>query len=105
MSTNEKPYEELRSARWFGAEDIRAFGHRSRAMQMGYDAEDWMGKPIIGIPVHLANDIVREAHEMTAFEDSVEEEVTKGGTIIGLYPATTERTQAKFKAWRQTNNR
>jgi dihydroxy-acid dehydratase len=49
MSTNKKEYDELRSARWFGAEDIRAFGHRSRAMQMGYDAEDWMGKPIIGI--------------------------------------------------------
>ena len=49
MTTKNKKYEDLRSARWFGAEDIRAFGHRSRTMQMGYDAEDWMGKPVIGI--------------------------------------------------------
>ena len=63
MSTNEKPYQELRSARWFGAEDIRAFGHRSRAMQMGYDAEDWMGKPIGenngGVEVYN-DDVIRE---------------------------------------------
>lgn len=49
MTTKNKKYEDLRSARWFGPEDLRAFGHRSRAMQMGYDAEDWMGKPVIGI--------------------------------------------------------
>jgi hypothetical protein len=29
----------------------------------------------------------------------------KWETIIGLYPATTEQTQAKFKAWRQANDR
>ncbi len=28
---------------------MRAFGHRSRAMQMGYDVEDWKGRPVIGI--------------------------------------------------------
>ena len=27
---------DLRSARWFAPDDLRAFGHRSRAMQMGY---------------------------------------------------------------------
>ncbi len=42
-------YETLRSYRWFGVRDLRAFGHRSRALQMGYDAEDWAGKPVIGI--------------------------------------------------------
>jgi len=49
VTTKNKKYEDLRSARWFGAKDIRAFGHRSRTMQMGYDAENWMGKPVIGI--------------------------------------------------------
>ena len=39
----------LRSARWFGPADLRSFGHRSRAMQMGYAPEEWAGKPIIGI--------------------------------------------------------
>ncbi len=40
---------ELRSARWFAPDDLRAFGHRSRAMQMGYAPEDWVGKPVIAI--------------------------------------------------------
>ena len=39
----------LRSARWFGPADLRSFGHRSRAMQMGYAPEEWTGKPIIAI--------------------------------------------------------
>jgi dihydroxyacid dehydratase/phosphogluconate dehydratase len=46
--TRRKP-EELRSYRWFGVEDMRAFGHRSRTLQMGYDYEDFAGKPVIGI--------------------------------------------------------
>ena len=46
---NKKTYEQFRSYRWFGVDDLRAFGHRSRTMQMGYDSVDWMGKPVIGI--------------------------------------------------------
>jgi dihydroxy-acid dehydratase len=49
MTTRRKGPEELRSYRWFGPDDLRAFGHRSRAMQMGYGHEDWAGKPIIAI--------------------------------------------------------
>jgi dihydroxy-acid dehydratase len=41
--------EQLRSHRWFGAGDLRAFGHRSRAKQMGYAAADFAGKPVIAI--------------------------------------------------------
>jgi len=44
-----KTYEEFRSARWLGAKDLRAFGHRSRTKQMGFSAEDYAGKPVIGI--------------------------------------------------------
>ena len=40
---------ELRSARWFAPDDLRAFGHRSRIMQMGYAPEDWVGRPVIAI--------------------------------------------------------
>jgi dihydroxy-acid dehydratase len=43
-----KTLSELRSRRWFGVDDLRAFGHRSRARQMGYDEGDW-DRPIIGI--------------------------------------------------------
>ena len=44
-----KKLEELRSQRWFGATDLRSFGHRSRMLQMGYERDDFMGKPVVGI--------------------------------------------------------
>src|SRR5258708_34969131 len=47
--TRKKTPAELRSARWFAPDDLRAFGHRSRAMQMGYAPEDWVGRPVIAI--------------------------------------------------------
>ena len=40
---------ELRSYRWFGRDDLRSFGHRSRAKQAGFSAEDISGKPVIAI--------------------------------------------------------
>jgi dihydroxy-acid dehydratase len=46
---NRKRPEDLRSHRWLGVADMRSFGHRSRLRQIGYDAEDWQGKPVIGI--------------------------------------------------------
>ncbi|PZW47044.1 dihydroxyacid dehydratase [Humitalea rosea] len=46
--TRKRP-EELRSHRWFGTDDIRAFGHRSRMLQMGLSESDFRGKPVIGI--------------------------------------------------------
>jgi len=44
-----KKPEELRSHRWYGAKDLRSFGHRSRTAQMGYDRSDYAGKPVIAI--------------------------------------------------------
>jgi dihydroxy-acid dehydratase len=44
-----KTYDQLRSARWMVPDDQRSSGHRSRAMQMGYDPADWEGRPIIAI--------------------------------------------------------
>ena len=49
MALRRKSYGELRSARWYGANDMRAFGHRSRTKQMGFSAEDYAGKPVIAI--------------------------------------------------------
>ena len=48
-SPRKKSPEQLRSYRWLGRDDLRAFGHRSRLRQMGYDRADWVGKPVIGI--------------------------------------------------------
>jgi dihydroxy-acid dehydratase len=41
--------EDLRSHRWYGVNDLRSFGHRSRAAQMGYERSDYAGKPVIAI--------------------------------------------------------
>ena len=41
--------EDLRSMRWFGPDDLRSFGHRSRMMQLGYAEEEFIGRPVIGI--------------------------------------------------------
>lgn len=41
--------EKLRSQRWLARDDFRSFNHRSRVMQMGYDPQDWEGKPVIAI--------------------------------------------------------
>ncbi len=48
-SSRRKQYADLRSAKWYGATDLRSFGHRSRTKQMGFDAADYAGKPVIGI--------------------------------------------------------
>jgi dihydroxy-acid dehydratase len=44
-----KTATDLRSHRWFGRDDLRSFGHRSRAKQQGFGAEDLAGKPVIAI--------------------------------------------------------
>ena len=46
---SKKSSQNLRSARWFEPDDLRSFGHRSRVLQMGYDYQDFMGKPVIAI--------------------------------------------------------
>ena len=42
---------------------------------------------------------------MTAFEDFVTEQVRKGRSIIGLYPATDDQTMVDFAAWRKAAGR
>ena len=76
------------------------------------DAPVFPGDVIVGdaegvvvLPAHLADELADEAVEMTAFEDFVTEEVLKGRSILGLYPATDERTLADFAAWRKAKNR
>ncbi len=49
MSQTRKTPDTLRSARWFGPDDLRSFGHRSRMMQLGYSEAEFIGRPIIGI--------------------------------------------------------
>jgi dihydroxy-acid dehydratase len=49
MAKTRKKPEELRSHRWYGVNDLRGFGHRSRTAQMGYTRSDYEGKPVIAV--------------------------------------------------------
>ena len=44
-----KKPEELRSHRFFAPDTQRGFGHRSRHKQLGFNDDEFMGKPVIGI--------------------------------------------------------
>ena len=56
MSERKMTPDRVRSARWFGPDDLRSFGHRSRAKQMGYAPEEYLGRPVIGI-INTWNDL------------------------------------------------
>jgi len=78
---SKKKPEDLRSYRWFGVNDLRSFGHRSRTAQMGYDRSDYAGKPVIAI-VNTWSDI-NTCH--THFKQRVEE-VKRGVWQAGGFP-------------------
>ena len=73
--------KEFRSARWFGPADLRSFGHRSRAMQMGYAPEEWQGKPVIAI-INTWSDLQPcHMHFKTRVDD-----VKRGVLMAGGFP-------------------
>src|SRR6202008_3473986 len=80
VTTRIRP-EDLRSHRWYGVNDLRSFGHRSRAAQMGYDRSDYTGKPVIAI-INTWSDI-NSCH--THFKERVEE-VKRGVWQAGGFP-------------------
>jgi dihydroxy-acid dehydratase len=79
--TKRKTPQELRSHRWYGVQDLRAFGHRSRTAQMGYDRSDYAGKPVIAI-LNTWSDI-NPCH--THFKQRVED-VKRGVWQAGGFP-------------------
>jgi dihydroxy-acid dehydratase len=81
MTGPRKRPEDFRSFRWFGAQDLRSFGHRSRMLQMGYERVDFAGKPVIAI-INTWSDINPcHAHFKARVED-----VKRGITQAGGFP-------------------
>jgi dihydroxy-acid dehydratase len=72
---------DLRSHRWFGKDDMRSFGHRSRAKQAGFSLDDIGGKPVIAI-LNTWSDI-NSCH--THFRQRAEE-VKRGVWQAGGFP-------------------
>jgi dihydroxy-acid dehydratase len=83
--TRKRP-EDLRSHRWLGVNDLRAFGHRSRLRQFGYDAADWAGRPIIGI-INTWSEINACHAHLRARADDVKRGVLQAGGFPIELPA------------------
>ena len=82
MSEPDRP--PLRSARWFGPDDLRSFGHRSRMNQMGYGPEDYAGKPVIAI-INTWSDFAQcHAHFKQRVEDVKRGVLEAGGFPVEL---------------------
>ena len=75
---------DARSRRWFGPDDFRSFGHRSRMNQMGYAAEDYVGKPVIAI-INTWSDFAQcHAHFKTRVDDVKRGVLEAGGFPVEL---------------------
>jgi dihydroxy-acid dehydratase len=83
--TRKRP-EELRSHRWFGVNDLRSFGHRSRLRQFGYDSPDWNGKPVIGI-INTWSDINACHGHLRARAEDVKRGILQAGGLPIELPA------------------
>jgi len=95
MSKSRRSYESLRSARWFAPDDLRAFGHRSRIMQMGYAPEDWEKRPIVAI-INTWSDINPcHAHFRQRVEDVKRGILQQGGFPIELPALSLSETFVK----------
>src|ERR1700736_6199398 len=81
-----KKLEDLRSHRWLGVNDLRSFGHRSRLRQMGFDADDWAGKPVIGI-INTWSDINACHGHLRARAEDVKRGVLQAGGLPLELPA------------------
>jgi dihydroxy-acid dehydratase len=86
MTAKKKSPEELRSYRWFGKNDLRSFGHRSRLQQLGYGHDDWAGKPVIGI-VNTWSDINACHGHLRARAEDVKRGVFQSGGFPIELPA------------------
>ncbi len=81
MTTAKKTLKDLRSYRWLGTRELRSFGHRSRMQQMGYGADDYEGRPIVGI-INTWSDISQcHVHLKERVED-----VKRGVWMAGGFP-------------------
>ncbi|HZN10786.1 MAG TPA: dihydroxy-acid dehydratase, partial [Blastocatellia bacterium] len=86
MSQPRKSPEQLRSHRWFGPDDVRSFGHRSRAKQLGYSPADYAGKPVIAV-VNTWNDLSTCHSHFPARVEEVKRGVWQAGGFPVELPA------------------
>ncbi len=93
--TKTKTADQLRSARWFAPDDFRSFGHRSRMNQLGFSADDYVGKPVIAVINTWSEIATCHQHFKTRAEDVKRGILQAGGFPIEL-PAIS-LTEGKVK--------
>ena len=81
-----KTLENLRSQRWFAADNMRAFAHRQRTQQTGYRREEFMGKPVIGI-INTWSDISTCHKHLRERAQNVREGIIRAGGFPLELPA------------------
>jgi regulator of RNase E activity RraA len=62
------------------------------------------GEGVAVIPRHIADAVAEEAFEQTAYEDFVQEQVTAGRSIFGIYPPGPGARE-EFQRWRAAKGR
>ena len=55
---------------------------------------------IVVIPLTIADEIAEQAHEQTGYERFAVDEIARGRSIIGLYPAS-ELSREQYRAWQE----
>jgi regulator of RNase E activity RraA len=68
----------------------------------------WPGDVIVGdpdgvvvIPADIVDAVADEAAAATLFDEFAEEEVARGRSLIGLFPAANDEAKRDFEAWKQ----
>src|ERR1700726_4151468 len=88
MTARRKQPEQLRSHRWYGVNDVRSFGHRSRTAQMGYSRADYAGKPVIAI-INTWSDVTPCHSHFTQRAEEVKRGIWQAGGFPVEIPAIT----------------
>ncbi|MBO0911440.1 MAG: dihydroxy-acid dehydratase [Acidobacteria bacterium] len=83
-----KSPQTLRSYRWFGPDDLRSFGHRSRAASMGCVPADYHAKPVIAI-LNTWSDINPCHNHLRRVAEDVKRGVWQAGGFPVEMPAIT----------------
>ncbi len=83
-----KTPEQLRSHRWYGVDNMRAFGHRSRTFQQGFAREDFAGKPVIAL-INTWSDINPCHGHLRARAEEVKRGIWQAGGFPVEIPALT----------------
>ncbi|MBN8992136.1 MAG: ribonuclease activity regulator RraA [Rhizobiales bacterium] len=58
---------------------------------------------VVIFPAKFAEEVAREAHEATLYEEFADVEIRRGRSIFGLFPAT-EESRAQYQEWRKLQN-